>query len=118
MNVPGVQEKEKEGRVHMQQRQTAIEKLQQQLDMLTREANAVSAERSAMEIRACQKLLYKAMGILQAMEQLELLPKEDAALIKEDQERIQNKILNILYEKRKCLTSAATQVRRISNYST
>lgn len=101
MNVPGAQVEEKERMVHMQQRQKEVEELLRQLDMLTKEANTATAERSAMEIRACQKLLYKAMGILQAMEQLELLSKAEIALIKEDHNRINNKILNIFYEKRK-----------------
>ena len=77
--------------------------------MLTREANTAYAERSAMEIRACQMLLYKAMGILQAMEQLELLSKQEAAFIREDQERIQGKILDILYEKRKASLGPASK---------
>lgn len=54
-----------------------------------------------MEIKACRMLLHKTMGILQSIELLELLPKADIELIREDQERIQNKILDILYEKRK-----------------
>lgn len=80
---------------------TAVQKLRRQLDILTREANTVNTERSIMEIKACQKLLYKAMGMLQAMEQLELLSKDDTIFIIEDQERINNKIINILEEKRK-----------------
>nr|WP_308743501.1 hypothetical protein [uncultured Anaerocolumna sp.] len=92
----------------MQQRlitvdKTEVEELRQQLDMLTREANTVSAEKSVMEIKACRMLLHKTMGILQSMELLELLPKADIELIREDHERIQNKILDILYEKRKAL---------------
>jgi hypothetical protein len=111
MNVPGVQVEEKERRVHMQQRlvtvdKTAVEGLRKQLVMLTKEANTATAERSAMEIRACQKLLYKAMGILQAMEQLNHLSKAEIELIREDHERIQNKILDILYEKRKAQPTA------------
>ncbi|WP_313132596.1 hypothetical protein [Anaerocolumna sp.] len=79
----------------------AVEELRKQLDMLTKEANTATAERSAMEIRACQKLLYKATGALQSMEQLELLSKQEAAIIREDHNRINNKILEIFYEKRK-----------------
>lgn len=79
----------------------ALHKLQCQLDTYTREANTANAERTLMEIKACQKLLFKAMGILQAMEQLELLTKDEIELIREDQERIENKIFNIIYEKRK-----------------
>ncbi len=100
--------KKKKGELHMQQRlitvdKTEVEELRQQLDMLTREANTVSAEKSVMEIKACRMLLHKTMGILQSMELLELLPKADIELIREDHERIQNKILDILYEKRKAL---------------
>jgi hypothetical protein len=80
---------------------TTVQKLRRQLDILTREANTVNTERSIMEIKSCQKLLYKAMGMLQAMEQLELLSKDDTIFINEDQERINNKIINILEEKRK-----------------
>lgn len=80
---------------------TVVQKLRRQLDMLNREANTANAERSIREIKACQKLLFKAMGILQALEQLELLSKEDIVFINEDQERIYNKNLYILEEKRK-----------------
>ena len=80
---------------------TTVQKLRRQLDILTREANTVNTERSIMEIKSCQKLLYKAMGMLQAIEKLELLSKDDTIFINEDQERINNKIINILEEKRK-----------------
>nr|WP_308743104.1 hypothetical protein [uncultured Anaerocolumna sp.] len=79
----------------------AVEELRQQLDMLTREANTVSTEKSVMEIKACRMLLHKAMGVLQSMELLELLSKQEAAIIREDHDRINSKILDILHEKRK-----------------
>lgn len=114
MNVPGVRGEEKERRVHMQQRlitvdKTEVENLQWRLNMLTREANAANAESTLMEIKACQKLLFNAMGVLQAMKQLELLPKEEIKLIREDHNRINNKILNILEEKRKASRGLASK---------
>ncbi len=88
----------------MQQRliyvdKTAVQKLQEHLYMLNKEATIATAEMSAMEIRACLMLLYKAMGILESMKQLELLSKEEIYLIKEEQNKMCKKIRNILYEK-------------------